>query len=95
MPTTSVFLALIMVLKLSFSLEDEDFTTESFHPDNTILVTYQGPGAGSTPTDEARNFIVAAAKTINVDISLEEALSALLSTAIKVKILSSSWHHPH
>ena len=61
-----------MQVKISCSLSEDDFSEDGFHPDNTILVTIEGPGAAKAPLDQLQSFIIAISKNEDIKITTDE-----------------------
>ncbi len=59
-----------MILSKAVTLDEKDFTTTGQHPDNTILVTFEGPGASKTPLLQLQQFLQYIAKQFNVELHI-------------------------
>ena len=60
------------MLQVTCNLLDEDFNNTDLHLENNILVEFQGPGAYNTHSNEARSFIIEAAKTVGVELRSDQ-----------------------
>ena len=61
-----------MVLSKSVQLEEDDFTATGQHPNNTIMVTFEGPGAAKTPLLKIQQFLQSLAKEFNIELPIED-----------------------
>ena len=61
-----------MVLSKSVQLDEDDFTATGQHPNNTIMVTFEGPGATKTPLDKIQQSLQSLAKRLNIELHTKD-----------------------